>query len=329
MNFRRAGVLKKRSRTAIVVPCGPPASSTASTLPPAISMRVPVVSSGGRVTSSSREIDAIDGSASPRKPSVAIDSRSSLERIFEVACSSKASSASSRTMPQPSSVTRISLRPPASTSTRMRVAPASSAFSSSSLTTDAGRSTTSPAAIWLATWSERTRMRPMVKGEHGPTEADNCRRKQAVDSVVRIGLLIEPPGAGEVLHDVAERLVDGDLLGRPAALNLAALDAAGEHLTDLANDVAVVDQSGLFGAEELCALGEHALAAVDVETRRGDQRVVDLGRAGVAGAHDVDVCARSDPCGVEDGLLRRGDGADDVGLRDGLLNGGRCLRRDV
>ena len=32
----------------------------------------------------------------------------------------------------------------------MRVAPASKLFSTSSLTTDAGRSTTSPAAIWLA-----------------------------------------------------------------------------------------------------------------------------------------------------------------------------------
>jgi len=39
---------------------------------------------------------------------------------------------------------------------RIRVAPASSAFSSSSFTTEAGRSTTSPAAILLATCSERT-----------------------------------------------------------------------------------------------------------------------------------------------------------------------------
>src|SRR5512141_204314 len=44
---------------------------------------------------------------------------------------------------------------------RMRVAPASSEFSRSSLTTDAGRSTTSPAAILLATFSESTWMRPM------------------------------------------------------------------------------------------------------------------------------------------------------------------------
>ena len=43
----------------------------------------------------------------------------------------------------------------------IRVAPASSEFSSSSLTTEAGRSTTSPAAILLATFSERTWMRPM------------------------------------------------------------------------------------------------------------------------------------------------------------------------
>src|ERR1700731_1002069 len=56
---------------------------------------------------------------------------------------------------------RMSLRPPASTSMRIRVAPASREFSRSSLTTEAGRSTTSPAAIWFATRSERMRMRPM------------------------------------------------------------------------------------------------------------------------------------------------------------------------
>ena len=81
-------------------------------------------------------------------------------RSLEVAWRSKARRASSRTMPWPLSTMRMSLRPPASTSTRMRVAPASSEFSRSSLTTEAGRSTTSPAAIWLATWSESTRILP-------------------------------------------------------------------------------------------------------------------------------------------------------------------------
>jgi hypothetical protein len=40
--------------------------------------------------------------------------------------------------------------PPNSIAIVMRVAPASTLFSTSSLTTAAGRSTTSPAAIWFA-----------------------------------------------------------------------------------------------------------------------------------------------------------------------------------
>src|SRR5438270_11525306 len=62
-------------------------------------------------------------------------------------------------MPVPSSVTRTRLRPPAWISTVIRVAPASREFSTSSLTTLAGRSTTSPAAIWFATCSGKRRMR--------------------------------------------------------------------------------------------------------------------------------------------------------------------------
>src|SRR6202050_2215268 len=64
-------------------------------------------------------------------------------------------------MPQPSSITRISLLPPDSVSMRMERAPASKAFSSNSFTTDAGRSTTSPAAILLATVSGSMRIRLM------------------------------------------------------------------------------------------------------------------------------------------------------------------------
>src|SRR5437763_14896063 len=64
-------------------------------------------------------------------------------------------------MPQPLSETRISFLPPPSIWTLMRVAPASSEFSSNSLSTEAGRSTTSPAAILLATCSESTWIRPM------------------------------------------------------------------------------------------------------------------------------------------------------------------------
>src|SRR5579862_6564941 len=144
----------------MVVPLPRAASSQRSILPPAISTRVPVASSSARVSSSRRETEDIDGRASPRKPKVAMESRSFTSRSLLVAWRSKASKASSRSMPQPSSAMRIRRRPPLSTSSRKDVAPASSEFSRSSLTTEAGRSTTSPAAILFATWSGRTRMRP-------------------------------------------------------------------------------------------------------------------------------------------------------------------------
>src|SRR5688572_128427 len=58
-------------------------------------------------------------------------------------------------MPQPSSLTRISFLPPSSRATSMTLARASMEFSTSSFTTEDGRSTTSPAAIWSATALER------------------------------------------------------------------------------------------------------------------------------------------------------------------------------
>src|SRR5574341_190113 len=61
-------------------------------------------------------------------------------------------------MPQPSSLTRMDSIPPPVISTLTRVAPASSAFSTSSLTMEAGRSMTSPAAMRAATSGGRTRM---------------------------------------------------------------------------------------------------------------------------------------------------------------------------
>ena len=59
-------------------------------------------------------------------------------------------------MPQPSSLMRIISLPPPSMSTRIWRAPASTAFSSSSFSTPAGRSITSPAAIWPAVFSSST-----------------------------------------------------------------------------------------------------------------------------------------------------------------------------
>ena len=66
-----------------------------------------------RDASASRDTEAIDASASPRKPSVAIASRSSAGAILVVAWRATASGRSSRAMPAPSSTTRMRLTPPA------------------------------------------------------------------------------------------------------------------------------------------------------------------------------------------------------------------------
>ncbi|MNZ97236.1 hypothetical protein D3C78_1164620 [compost metagenome] len=96
--------------------------------------------------------------ASPRKPMVTTVSRSCRSAILLVAWRRKATGNSSRGMPTPSSSTVISRTPPASRRRVICVAPASSALSTSSRTTEAGRSTTSPAAIWLMSSSGRSRI---------------------------------------------------------------------------------------------------------------------------------------------------------------------------
>src|ERR1700678_2099219 len=101
-------------------------------------------------------------------------------------------------MPQPSSITRISLLPPDSVSMRMERAPASKAFSSNSFTTEAGRSTTSPAAILLATDSGSMRIRLMdvlsqSADRHNPNlEALPWMRQSALDTTSCVLLCRHP-----------------------------------------------------------------------------------------------------------------------------------------
>lgn len=76
------------------------------------------------------------GNASPRNPRDFTWMRSSALRILLVACRNMAMRTSASDMPEPSSLTRILPTPPASISTSMRFAPASRAFSTSSLTTE-------------------------------------------------------------------------------------------------------------------------------------------------------------------------------------------------
>src|SRR5438132_9827475 len=123
-------------------------------------MRHACLSPARRLTMARRATAPMEASASPRKPSVAARSRSSSVEILLVANRATASGRSSRSMPAPSSTTRRRRTPPSARSTAMDWAPASRLFSSNSFSAAAGRSTTSPAAIWFTRSSGSARMRP-------------------------------------------------------------------------------------------------------------------------------------------------------------------------
>ena len=136
--------------------------------PPSTRTSVPSGAPWRAVRSTSRDTEAMAASASPRNPRVPMARRSSGRPELAGGVAADASSASSGDMPDPSSVTSMSRVPPPSMATRIERAPASSAFSPSSLTTEAGRSTTSPAAIWSMSASLRTAMVGMAPGSGGP-----------------------------------------------------------------------------------------------------------------------------------------------------------------
>ena len=144
-NLRRAGTLAKRSRISITTPgsSGPPPCSTTS--PARIRSFAPPLEQSTSATA------AMLARASPRKPNDWMTARSASDVSLLVVWRTKASASSPAGIPAPSSLTRMDVLPAPRTSTLMRRAPASSAFSTSSLTTEAGRSMTSPAAIASAT----------------------------------------------------------------------------------------------------------------------------------------------------------------------------------
>ena len=156
--MRRAGKLRNRWRAITVVPAGAPSVPDDIISPSAISMRKPSSPPRVRVRISTRETAATLGSASPRKPSVPMDSRSAAALSLLVAKRWKASSTCSGGIPEPLSVTRMYSTPPPRNSTDTRVAPASRAFSTNSFTAEDGRSMTSPAAIRVDTAGARRRM---------------------------------------------------------------------------------------------------------------------------------------------------------------------------
>ena len=160
-NFRLAGVFSKMFSTMMVVPSGQPASSVEITSPKRHTNTVPISSSGRLVKIRTELTAAMAASASPRKPSVPMASKSLPVFILLVAWRRMAFGTSSRAMPQPLSVMRTNDVPPSLISTVTALAPASAQFSSISLTADAGRSTTSPAAMRLAVCLSSTLMIPI------------------------------------------------------------------------------------------------------------------------------------------------------------------------
>ena len=99
-------------------------------------------------------------------------SRAGRGRPSRRSCSSRAARATAarRRAIMPAAVVLhpdVARGPPLRNSTSIRVAPASRLFSTSSLTTAAGRSMTSPAAIWLATRSDRMRIVDMRRRSAG------------------------------------------------------------------------------------------------------------------------------------------------------------------
>ena len=130
-----------------MVPSGAPISSKEISSPPSITYNAPVKELFVFVINSIWETAEILDNASPRNPRLETVIKSSAQVILLVEWRKNASFISSFGIPIPLSVIRINPIPPSLISTVIAVAFASIAFSINSFTTEAGRSTTSPAAI--------------------------------------------------------------------------------------------------------------------------------------------------------------------------------------
>ena len=111
-NLRRAGTLANRSSAITVVPTAQPRSVMSTISPQLTSICAPSAASGVLDRMRRRETAAMAAKASPRKPSVAMPSRSSGSLILLVACRLIAMGRSSGGMPCPLSDTRIKVTPP-------------------------------------------------------------------------------------------------------------------------------------------------------------------------------------------------------------------------
>lgn len=74
---------------------------------------------------------------------------------------------------------------------------------------------------------------------------------RATDRAVDASVLavVERPGARQILHDMTDRLVDRYLSGRLPSCNVPQ-----QHLTDLRDDVSLIDKASCFGVQKFGAL---------------------------------------------------------------------------
>ena len=151
--FLRAGTLKNKFLIENELPLGQVHTSCDLYSDPSITTCIPSSESSFFVLSSTWAIAAIDAKASPLKPFVVNEYKSWALDILDVAWRSKQILASRSFIPLPLSITWIKVFPESLIMSLISVALESIEFSNNSLTADAGLWTTSPAAIWLATWS--------------------------------------------------------------------------------------------------------------------------------------------------------------------------------
>src|ERR1700751_3209849 len=97
-------------------------------------------------------------------------------------------------MPTPLSTTRTKLEPPLEMAISILVASPSRLFSTSSLTTDAGRSTTSPAATCEATSSGRKAIRPIFPGDRRMGGCTTAPERERLEVDRLIGACARDPG---------------------------------------------------------------------------------------------------------------------------------------
>src|SRR5574344_430257 len=244
-------------------------------------------------------------------------------------------------MPLPLSRIRISLQPPFSNAIAMRVAPTSRRFSTSSLTTEAGRSTTSPAAIWLASKGGRIRIGILAGGdiEHLPDQ-QLLRFQTVVVTQLAFGHAITLCQTGETLavaHHVANRaspiFAGRRLAGNAGAFrwilgivtphaaedgggNLALVSTRGELLLlQMVRDEARFNQQGgNIRCLEDCQTGMHRLGLVQ------PRYPTDLGENLLTNA--IAFTARVIPREIQNGLRQIGVG---FGLGDHLTRAAEQL----